>query len=213
MSTGATSKRVLNVGGHSKAIALPPAFAAFEHLMLDIDPATEPDVLCDARRLATLEIGQFDAIYCAHNLEHYYRHDVCTVLAGFLHVLRPGGFALIAVPDLMEVMRTTVANGLDIDDVLYQSGAGPIRVVDVLYGHGVQIELSGVDYFAHKTGFSKRSLTAALYRAGFAIVYEKAENLEITAIAFKGNPDAESLSLLQLLPPPLAPASTGNGIE
>ena len=87
-------KRFLNVGGNSKNIGLPPQFDAFEHLMLDIDPQTSPDILCDARKLKTLDVGPFDAIYCAHNMEHYYRHDVREVLAGFLHVLRPGGFAL-----------------------------------------------------------------------------------------------------------------------
>jgi hypothetical protein len=81
-------KRVLNVGGHDKRIPLPPQYAGFEQLLLDIDPAVAPDILCDARELSKLESGQFDAVYCAHNLEHYYRHDVPKVLAGFLHVFK-----------------------------------------------------------------------------------------------------------------------------
>lgn len=202
MDVGAASKRVLNVGGFSKLIPLPPGFAAFEHVMLDIDPATKPDVLCDGRELQTLEVAQFDAVYCSHNLEHYYRHDVRKVLAGFLHVLKPGGFAYISVPDIMDVMRTTLAKGLDIDDVLYESGGGPIMVVDVLYGYSVEIERRGVDFFAHKTGFSTASLTAALLRAGFSVIYKREENLEITAIAFKGPPVAEHLALFSLPPPP-----------
>jgi SAM-dependent methyltransferase len=191
-------KRLLNVGGNSKEIPLPSQFALFEHLMLDIDPATNPDVCCDARKLETLQIGQFDAIYCAHNLEHYYRHDVKTVLSGFLHLLKPGGFVFAIVPDLMDLMSLTVKKNLDIDDVLYQSPAGPIMVVDVLYGYSVEIERRGVDFFAHKTGFSKKSLSAALSRAGFSIVYSKAENMEITAIAFKGTPDPAHRALFHL---------------
>ena len=54
------SKRVLNVGGHSKSIAIPPHFAGWEHLLLDIDASVHPDVLCDARELATLAPQQFD---------------------------------------------------------------------------------------------------------------------------------------------------------
>jgi SAM-dependent methyltransferase len=198
------SKRVLNVGGYSKEIALPPVFAMFEHLMLDIDPATKPDILCDARKLGSLEIGQFDAIYCAHNLEHYYRHDVRTVLAGFLHVLKPGGFAFIVVPDVMELMSTVVARGLDIDDVLYESAGRPIMVLDVLYGYSVEIERRGLDFFAHKTGFSTASLTAVLTRAGFSPVYGRSGNMEITTIAFKGPPAQEFLSLFRLPPSPTA---------
>ena len=117
-------KKVLNVGGNNKLIPLPPHFAGFEHLLLDIDPKGSPDIVCDARNLTSLEGGQFDAIYCSHNLEHYYRHDVPKVLAGFLHVLKDGGFADIRVPDINEVMRVTIEQGLDIDDVLYQSLLG-----------------------------------------------------------------------------------------
>ncbi len=103
--------------------------------MLDIDPKGSPDIVCDARRLTDLESAGFDAVYCSHNLEHYYRHDVPLVLAGFLHVLKPGGFAHIRVPDLLAVMRKTLENQLDLEDTLYQAKAGPIMVLDVLYGY------------------------------------------------------------------------------
>jgi SAM-dependent methyltransferase len=166
--------------------------------MLDIDPDTKPDICCDARNMHELAIGQFDAIYCSHNLEHYFRHDVRTVLSGFLHVLKPGGFVYAVVPDLMELMHQTVKRGLDIDDVLYESPAGPIMVLDVLYGYSVEIERRGIDFFAHKTGYSKKSLGAAMKRAGFSIVYSKAENLAITAIAFKETPNPEFLALFNL---------------
>jgi len=191
-------KRVLNVGGNSKEIPLPPQYAEFEHLLLDIDPKGSPDIVCDARQLTTLESAQFDAIYCSHNLEHYYRHDVRAVLAGFMHVLKDGGFAHIRVPDIHEVMRGAVERDLDIDDVLYQSPAGPIMVSDVLYGYSVEIERSGHDFFAHKTGFSQKSLSRALLQAGFTKIYSGVGNLEVTAIAFKGVPDKKTCALFNL---------------
>ena len=76
------------MGGNSKAIPLPPQYAGFEHLLLDIDPTGNPDVLCDARELTKLDAEQFDMVYCSHNLEHYYRHDVPRVLNGFFNVLK-----------------------------------------------------------------------------------------------------------------------------
>jgi ubiquinone/menaquinone biosynthesis C-methylase UbiE len=193
-------KKVLNVGGNNKLIALPPQYADFEHLLLDIDPKGEPDILCDARLLTTLEAGQFDAIYNSHNLEHYYRHDVPKVLAGFQHVLKDDGFAHIIVPDMHEVMRQTLERGLDIDDVLYQSPAGPIMVLDVIYGFGTQIEKSGVEFYAHKTGFTQKSLVAALNRAGFAKIYTGLDqaSLEIHAWAFKNPPSDAARALFQL---------------
>jgi len=149
-------KRVLNVGGNSKTIALPPHYAGWEHVLLDIDPAVKPDVLCDARDLTGLPGSEFDAIYCSHNLEHYWRHDLPKVLAGFVHVLRDDGFAEIRVPDLVSVFAEMQQRGLDVEDVLYASPAGPVTPNDVIYGLGRQIAESGNDYFAHKNCFTKR---------------------------------------------------------
>ena len=113
-----TQPKVLNVGGNSKAIALPPIFDGYEHLLLDIDPTGKPDLLCDARELTSTPAAQYDAVYCSHNLEHYFRHDVPRVLAGFIHVLKPQGFAFIRVPDIQEVMRIAVERRLE-------TGPGP----------------------------------------------------------------------------------------
>ena len=192
------TKRVLNVGGNNKAIPLPSHYAAFENLLLDIDPKGSPDILCDARELTSLEAEQFDAVYCSHNLEHYYRHDVPRVLAGILHILKDGGFAQILVPDIADVMRATIERGLDIDDVLYHSPAGPIMVLDVLYGYSVKIEQSGQDFYAHKTGFTQKSLLTALRKAGFSKIYSRTGNLEINALAFKGIADQGTCALFNL---------------
>ena len=191
-------KRLLNVGGNSKAIPLPSQYAGFEHLLLDIDPQVSPDILCDARELTTLAGSQFDAVYCSHNLEHYYRHEVPKVLAGFLHVLKDGGFAHIRVPDINETMRESIARGLDIEDVLYISDAGPITVLDVLYGYGKEIERSGQDFFSHKTGFTEKSLLALLHRAQFKEVFSRVGGYEVDALAFKGTPDQATRTLLDL---------------
>ena len=193
-------KRLLNVGGSTKAVALPPQYAGFEHLLLDIDPGGSPDILCDARQLTTLEAGRFDVVYCSHNLEHYYRHDVPKVLAGFLHVLKDGGFAHIRVPDISQLMRVTVDRGLDIDDVLYESTAGPITVLDVLYGWSVEIERSGQEFFAHKTGFTQNSLIKALRGSGFSRTYCRVGSFEIDALSFKGAPDGITRQLFDLPP-------------
>jgi len=191
-------KKVLNIGGNTKRIALPAQYAGFRHILLDIDPKGRPDIVCDARDLSALDAQQFEAVYCSHNLEHYYRHDVPRVLAGVRHVLKEDGFVQIRVPDLQEVMQATLARNLDVEDTLYESPAGPISVLDVLYGYGAEIERSGQDFFAHKTGFTKTSLSQALHRAGFARVFALRGNLEINALAFKTQPDALARSLFNL---------------
>lgn len=189
-------RKVLNVGGNNKQIRLPPQYSGWENVLLDIDPKGKPDIVCDARQLSQLPPATFDAVYCSHNLEHYYRHDVPKVLAGFSHVLKAGGFAHIIVPDIGEVMRIAVQKKIDIDDVLYQSALGPITVLDVMYGLGTEIEESGNDFFAHKTGFTQKSLPEMLIRCGFPHVYSGAANLEVRAFAFKEEPDGLARKLL-----------------
>jgi hypothetical protein len=193
-------RRVLNVGGNNKKIPLPPQYAGWEHVLLDIDPRGNPDVVCDARQLTTLPAAEYESIYCSHNLEHYYRHDAFKVLAGFLHILKSDGFVFIRVPDMKEVMRVMIEKDMDIDDVLYQSGAGPITIRDVIYGYGVEIERSGNDFFAHKTGFTPKSLMAILLAAGFSKVgiLPVPDDFEIRAFAFKDEPSDYVKGLLGL---------------
>jgi hypothetical protein len=192
--------RFLNVGGGSKSIPVPDHYRGWIHLLLDIDPAGNPDVVCDARELAVLEPAIVDAVYCSHNLEHYYQHDVPKVLKGFRHVLKSTGFAEIRVPDLRSVMHRFASGKLDIDDVLYASAAGPISVHDVIYGWGAQIEKSGVDFYAHKTGFTDTALRRRLQDAGFhkVLVAENREAFELCALAFKHEPTPEQLIMFGL---------------
>lgn len=183
--------KVLNVGGNNKNIAIPSWYGSFEHLLLDIDPKGKPDIVCDARELGKLEAAQFDAIYCSHNLEHYFPHDVPRVLAGFLHVLKPSGFAEIRVPDIDLLLKTYVEKNMDIEDVLYQSPAGAIMVRDVIYGYSKEIERSGVDFYAHKMGFSPKSLSRHLAAAGFkAVVRPQGRPYELFMIGFREPPSA-----------------------
>jgi ubiquinone/menaquinone biosynthesis C-methylase UbiE len=168
--------------------------------LLDIDPKGKPDVVCDARELHTLAASKYDAAYCSHNLEHYYKHDGARVLQGFLHVLKPNGFAEIRVPDLNSVMKRVVESNLDIEDLLYQSPGGPISVRDVVYGWAKEIEASGVDFYAHKTGFTTHSLRSLFLRSGFPNVYMlvSEDAFEVRAVAFKKEPTPAQRVLLDL---------------
>lgn len=195
-------KKVLNVGGNSKAIPLPIQYSDWDHVLLDIDPIGNPDVVCDARELTSLAANEYDSVYCSHNLEHYYHHDVAKVLAGFIHVLKDGGFAFIRVPDMNAVMKTVLEKNLDLDDELYQSPAGSILVRDVFYGFGKKIEQSGCDFFAHKTGFTQKSLGAVLKSAGFSWgIISPRKGFELHAIVFKNTVPEDIIKLFNLPSP------------
>ena len=201
------TRSVLNVGGNSKAVPIPPYYASWQHLLLDIDATRDADFVCDARELGDFDAAQFDAVYCSHNLEHYYHHDVPRVLAGFLHVLKPDGFAEIRVPDLEAVFRKIADREIGLEDELYDSPAGPITPMDVIYGYSKEIESSGQDFYAHKTGFTAKSLTDTLQRAGFREIWmaPPLSDYERRAIAFKQPSTSEQRKLLGI--PVDAPAA------
>ena len=197
----APAKRVLNVGGGSKGVALPAHFQDWEQLLLDIDPRSGADLVCDARTLReTAAADAFDAIYCSHNLEHYYRHDVDRVLRGFLHALNARGFAEIRVPDIGELVRLLAKNEMDIEQEVYKANVGPITAHDMIYGYAPEIEASGQDFYAHKTGFTAESLVRALRSNGFGEIYFAAPlaMLELHAFAFKTGADAAQRAALGL---------------
>jgi hypothetical protein len=79
-----------------------------------------------------------------------------------------------------------------------ENKTGPITVRDVIYGHGVEIEQSGQDFYAHKTGFTQKSLMTILRTAGFPWGFTGAGNLEVMAVAFLSRPDDCARTLFKL---------------
>lgn len=190
---------VLNVGGSSKAIPIPHHYSGWDHLILDIEPAGDPDIICDARELHLLPAAQFDAVYCSHNLEHYYRHEVPQVLSGFLHVLKPNGFAEIRVPDIRASILTMLDGNLDIEDEAYTSAAGAITFRDIVYGSAKLIEKSRNDFMAHKTGFSRKSLGDTILAAGFTEIWTMpTPPYEVWMIAFRQAPTQRQKQILNI---------------
>jgi hypothetical protein len=113
------------------------------------------------------------------------------VLGGFLHVLKPDGFAEIRVPDIGGLMRRVAEHNLDLEDVVYESPAGPVAVLDMIYGMRSKVEGGGELHghlFAHKTGFSASSLPHLLHACGFPRVWCGSVGFELVAYAFKTAP-------------------------
>ena len=169
---------VLNVGGGGSRV-IPEEFEGWTQHVLDIDPSVGADVCIDAKLMRQLKPGQYDAIVCSHNLEHFYRHEVPLVLAGMLWVLKPEGYAVIMVTD----MAALLSSGKDLEDVWYMAGDRPISYHDVMYGWGEMIA-AGNEYYAHKCGFTPASLYKALMAAGFAKVDIRMDGFNIHAKAY-----------------------------
>src|ERR1700752_3403920 len=177
--------KILNVGGGSKDIPLPPAYAAVEQILLDIAPGPGVDIVADPRTHKFKP--EFDVVFCSHNLEHYYAHETIPVLRQFYSALVVGGILHVKVPDIGKLMKLVVDNELELDDVLYHAPVGPIMVQDVIYGWGDEIERSGEPFYAHKTGFTLAKLGKCIGKAGFrqVQVFQLADSLELEAMGLK----------------------------
>jgi hypothetical protein len=79
-------------------------------------------------------------------------------------VLKPGGIAVLTCPNLQAVARLVAEDKLM--DPAYVSPAGPIRPIDILYGHSPSIAQGNL-YMAHHCGFTHKALMSALQAAGF----------------------------------------------
>lgn len=175
------SKVVLHVG--CGRASLPDMFKeGWREIRLDIDPSVKPDVISDITNMRLIASDSIDAVYSAHNLEHLYFYQVPLALGEFYRVLKRGGFLFITLPDLQEVAKA-VAEGR-LEEKLYDSQVGPISAIDVLYGYRVAIK-GGNTAMAHKTGFTEKTLSDKLAKAGFKVDYVFRENYALWAKAIR----------------------------
>lgn len=148
-------------------------FGECEEVRLDIDPEVQPDVVASITDMG--EIGEFDAAYCAHALEHLYPWQVVAALEEFYRVIKPGGYAMFFVPDLEGLTPS--------DEVLYECPCGPITAMDLFYG--LQWALQENPYMAHHTGFTSATLKKQLEEVGFRVTTQRLSNHNLAAIAQK----------------------------
>lgn len=161
------TRQLLHVGCGARANPrLPACFRApsWREIRLDIDPAVQPDIVASICDLHMVDDASIDAVFSSHNLEHLETFDVPRALAEFHRVLRPDGYALITLPDLRAIALHIAADRLDTP--LYQSAAGAISPLDVLFGHQAALA-AGRRHMAHRTGFTATTLGRSLLAAGF----------------------------------------------
>ncbi len=161
------TKNFLHVGcGQNTKEKTTPVFNSDEwnEVRLDIDETVKPDIVASLTDMSCVEDSSHDAIYSSHNIEHVYPYEVGIVLKEMYRVLNDDGFVIITCPDLQEVSKFIAEDKFV--EPLYESPAGPISPVDIVYGLRKALQ-EGKHYMAHKTGFTAKVLAGELRLAGF----------------------------------------------
>jgi len=157
----------------------------WQEIRFDIDESNQPDLVGTMLDMKAVASDSMDALYSSHNIEHLYPHEVQIALKEFLRILKPDGYAVITCPDIQSVCALVAQDKLT--DAAYMSVSGAITPLDILYGHGASLE-NGNLYMAHKTGFTKKTLSIELQKAGFAmigVVVKRESFFNLWAIASK----------------------------
>ncbi|MBK1695110.1 hypothetical protein CKO09_10220 [Chromatium weissei] len=125
-----------------------------------------------------------DAVYISHALEHLFLHEVKRLLAAARRVLKTDGFIVVTCTDLQIACELVAANR--ITEPLYQSPAGAITAIDLLFGHQAAIA-TGDTGMTHRSGFTRDTLVTALTAAEFGRigVIARPENFDLWGFATK----------------------------
>jgi SAM-dependent methyltransferase len=189
-----SGRRVLNTGcGSNAPERLHSIFrnAGWKEVRLDIDQRVRPDIIGSITDLGKIESASFDAIWCSHNLEHLHTFEIPKALAEFHRVLKPDGFALITTPDLEAIAELVVSGRLE--STAYQSPAGPITALDMLFGLSTAIAHGNV-FMAHNTGFTADRIGRVLIDSDFPeVLVKRGPHYDLWALALMPDVDKEAL--------------------
>jgi SAM-dependent methyltransferase len=137
---------------------------------LDIDPRTDPDIVGSMTDLG--DVGPFDAVACNNALEHLYPHEVDKALREFHRVLKPGGHAVIQVPDLQDAKAT--------EDLIPEIGMTGLHL---MYGDPALLE--HFPHMAHHSGFVEDTLRRVMQMAGFSVTTKRLGCYQLMGIGTK----------------------------
>ncbi len=183
-------RTVLHVGCGTTAIHPHFKKTEWQEIRLDIDPEINPDIVASTTNMQDIAKESVDAVFSSHNLEHLYSHEVPMALQEMHRVLKTDGFAIIGVPNLQAIAQFILDDA--IEETIYQSPAGPVTPIDLIYGYRPYIKTN--KYMTHLTGFTSKTLSNALFEAGFPWVkIATDDNFSLWAKAYKASPPQEEV--------------------
>jgi predicted SAM-dependent methyltransferase len=178
-------RRVLCIGGVNEFATMPHHYSGWIKDLLSERPLEGARFVKSVLQLKEFEAATYDAVYYSHQLKDHSLHEGQLILQGIWHMLKPGGFLHLRVPDVLSLMHQLVQKGHGLEDVAYMSAAGPISYHDVLWGRSIELATAGFKDKGHRAGFSPKLLERMLADSGFHAVrrIESPDTLELEVIA------------------------------
>ena len=167
----------------------------WEEVKMDPNPGSKPDIVGSLTKAEGLGDASFDAVFTARSLEHLYPHEVDAALKESLRVLKPEGYMVIVAVDIEEAcLRASQGRLLE---KAYDSPAGPVTPLDIIYGFRPAIAAGKPGYACH-TGFTTQSLGTTVTRAGFASVWtsRNPDTFTLFAVACKSLQEGKRMMAL-----------------
>jgi hypothetical protein len=175
-------KKVLHAGCGIYPIIKDFQGPEWKEIRLDNDPAVNPEIIAAITDLNMIGEAEFDAIWAPHTIVRIYPHEVLPALKEFYRILKNQGGLYMALPDLQSVAEY-VHKG-NFEGLLYNSAAGPISPIDVIYGFRKTMGEGSLSS-AHKTGFIAHTMANHLKEAGFQDITVERKNFDLVVRAFK----------------------------
>ena len=172
-------KKLLHIGcGPKNKTNTTKVFAGegWKETRLDIDEEVKPDIVTTMTDLSMIKDNEYDAIYSSHNIEHLFAHEVDIALEEFSRVLDNEGEIFITCPDMARAAEEIIKGNFL--GVLYESRAGPISAIDILFGHRESLR-NGQHHMAHRVGFTLKILLGLLKAHGFNTVAGTSDNMDL----------------------------------
>ena len=166
---------------------------SWKEIRFDIDKNVNPDIEGTLTDMKLVKTGSVDAVYSSHNIEYIFPHEVPIALKEFYRVLKDDGIVVITCSDLQAVCELVAKDKLL--EPFYESPAGQISPIDVLYGHRTLVA-QGNEYMAHKGGFTYSALNASFFEVGFKARYGGRMPInggELFLVAFKQKKSEEEI--------------------
>jgi glycosyltransferase involved in cell wall biosynthesis len=181
---------VLNVGcGQTRLDAQSKFFVDWDEIRVDAYDNPTADIITSIVELEKIPNESVDCVWASHVVEHNYWHQLPALFNNMLRVLKEDGFAVVRVPDLGSIADKIEDGLLEIE---YNSSAGPVSVIDMIYGHRGFVESWG-EGMSHKIGFTKKSMEQVLGMLNIKS-YVKNGGGEVVAMIFKTEPPLQAMA-------------------